>query len=187
MGSALQTSGNGMMVGTVSSVDPASRTAKVIFSDRADLVSGDLKIMQNTPTITIERWTENPDADEKWEYEAHYHCADRKLGLGEVYEKGTQTSARVYSEGVYQTYLTGEPDVIKNELTIHYKKKFDIGGKASATTDGASVPTITNTGIIEDKKHRQTVTVYPWLPYIGQLVVCAFFKNGGDGIVLGGL
>jgi hypothetical protein len=191
--SALQTFGNETMVGTVSSVNVEERTAKVIFADRADFVSGDLKIMQNTPTITVEKWVENPDDEEKWEYEAHYHCADRKLALGEVYEKGTQTAERTYSDGSYKTFLTSEPDVIKNEKVIKYKKEFTIGGNAPMTCAGGheggtcSIYSCPLTGIIEEKKHRETVTVYPWLPYIGQFVLCVFLKQGGgDGFVIGG-
>jgi hypothetical protein len=186
----LQTSGADIVFGTVSSVDVPNRTAKVTFADRNDIVSGDLKIMQTPPTITVEKWVENPDEEEKWSCKATYHCADRKLNLGETYAKGIQTAERTYSDGSYQIFQTSKPDVIENEIVIHYQKEFEIGGSMTCSGGHAGgTCTITScpfTGIIEDKKHRETITVYPWLPYVGQFVVCAFKKKGGDGFIIGG-
>jgi hypothetical protein len=154
----LRTIGNELMIGAVSSVDVENRTAKVIFADRADVVSGDLKILQNAPTIAAERRTGNPGGEETRGYAAKYHCADRKLGLGETYVKGTRTAEREYAGGAYGVFQTAEPDVIE-------------AGSGSESPE----------------ESRLTVKVYPWLPYIGQLVLCAFLKNGGgDGFVLGG-
>jgi hypothetical protein len=191
--SNLQTFGNEIMVGTVSSINIEEQTAKVIFADRADLVSGDLRLPQSRPFITVEKWVGKPGSEEKWDYESHYHSADRNLELGESYEKGEQTAERSYADGTYKTYLTSKPDVIKNEKVIKHKKEYTINGNAPMICDGGHTDGTCNisscpfTGIIEEKKHRQTVTVYPWIPYIGQLVLCVFLKNGGgDGFIIEG-
>ena len=42
-------------IGRVSSVDKEKRTARVIFEDHDDLVSGELKVLQNHPTIAVTR------------------------------------------------------------------------------------------------------------------------------------
>ena len=130
-------------VGTVSSVDVEQRTAKVIIYDKIkEFVSGPLKVLQNQPLITVEKWGDGT----KWEYDAKYASVDRSLGLGESYTKAA-------------------PDVIKNETP---------GGEIKYAG--------------EIREHKQTITVYPWLPYIGQLVICLYLPHGeGGGFVLGGL
>ena len=71
-------------VGTVSSVDAEQRTAKVIIYDKIkEFVSGPLKVLQNQPLITVEKWVDGT----KWEYDAKYASVDRSLGLGESYTK----------------------------------------------------------------------------------------------------
>lgn len=151
---------NLVRIGTVSSVDPVKRTARVIFKDRDNLVSGELKVLQNQPLITIEKWVTEEGAENKWNCSARYASADRKLGLGESYTKAA-------------------PDVISNSKTIKYEKTEGIPQPA---------PSCPLTGVIENKSHRQTVTVYPWLPYIGQLVLCIYLPVfNGDGFVLGGI
>ena len=139
---------NVVRTGKVSSVDIDSRTVRVLFADKPDgegnpLISGPLKVIQNQPLITVEKWVEESDSEVEWDYSAEYNSQDRGLGLGETYIKSNYTEMK---------------DVINNEK------------------------------IIDNKKHRQTVTVYPWLPYIGQFVVCLFLPNGeSDGFVLGGI
>lgn len=87
-------------IGKVSSVDVENRTARVVFEDKDDMVSGPLIILQNHPTITVEREVDGS----KWDYSAKYSTADRKLGLGESYDQAI-------------------PDVIKLSKTIEYKKE----------------------------------------------------------------
>lgn len=129
-------------IGTVSSVDVEKRTARVIFPDKDNLPSGALKVLQNQPLITVEKWIDGT----KWEYDAKYASVDRSLGLGESYTKAA-------------------PDIIKNETP---------GGEIKYAG--------------EIRAHKQTITVYPWLPYIGQLVLCLYLPNGeSDGFVLGGI
>ena len=41
-------------VGKVSSVNVSARTARVIFGDRGDMVSGELAVLRNSP---VTRWT----------------------------------------------------------------------------------------------------------------------------------
>lgn len=133
-------------VGQVSSVDVDSRTVRVVFLDKQDgngspLISGALKVIQNMPLITVEKWVE--EAPGKWDFKANYNSHDRSLSIGEKYVKNKYTSLI---------------DVIENEKEI------------------------------EGKTHKEIVTVYPWLPYVGQFVVCLFLPNGeGDGFVLGGI
>ena len=132
-------------IGTVSSVDKDKRTARVIFHDRSELPSWELKVLQNQPLITVEKWVDGA----KWNYDAKYASIDRKLGLGE-------------------SYTTEAPDVITVERAIDYKCPLH--------------------GVDETKTHKHVITVYPWLPYIGQLVLCLYMPNGdGDGYVLGGI
>lgn len=141
---------NIVRLGRVSSVDTAKRTARIAFNDRLDsegkpLISAPLKIIQNQPLITVEKWVEELGSEEKWDYSTEYNSHDRGLALGESYVQKSYEEMK---------------DVIKNEKIIE----------------------------IENKKNRQTVTVYPWLPYIGQYVVCLFLPNGeSDGFVLGGI
>ena len=132
-------------IGTVSWVDPDKRTARVIFHDKDELPSGELKVLQNQPLITVEKWVDGA----KWNYDAKYASIDRKLGLGESYTKAA-------------------PDIITVEKNIDYKCPLH--------------------GVDETKNHKHVMTVYPWLPYIGQFVLCLYLPNGeSDGFVLGGI
>ncbi len=152
-------------IGKVSSVDVDSRTVRVVFPDRQDgngnpLISGALKVIQNLPLITVEKWVEEEGSENKWDFAAEYNSHNRSLGLGESYVK------KGYSE---------MKDIITNEKIIKYEKR-------------ETIPTCAFEGVIENKKNKQIVTVYPWLPYVGQFVVCLFLPNGeGDGFVLGGI
>lgn len=171
--------GNLVRTGAVSSVDIKSRTVRVAFGDKRDangnpLISGPLKVLQNQPLITIEKWVEESGEEVKWDYETEYNSQDRGLGLGESYVK------KEYAE---------MKDVIKNEKIIKYEKRETIseGSPISVSCTGKASDCPLN-GIIEYKKNRQTVTVYPWLPYIGQFVVCLFLPNGeSDGFVIWGI
>lgn len=75
-------------VGTVSSVDVKSRTARVIFSDKADMVSGELKVLSNSPLITADITTGGED----WTVNESYSSVDRQLGRGESYHKSSSDS-----------------------------------------------------------------------------------------------
>jgi len=139
---------NLVRLGTVSSVNVEERTARVIFKDKNQLVSGELKVLANQPLITIEKWVDG----EKWNYSAQYSSADRSLGLGESYVKVAPDA----------------PDVITVDKKIDYKCPLH--------------------GIDETKYHKHVTKVYPWLPYVGQFVLCLYLANGeSDGFVLGGI
>lgn len=58
-----------LRVGTVSSVNIARRTARVIFGDKADMVSGELVVLRNSPLIVPRIKT----SDEKWEKRQTYN------------------------------------------------------------------------------------------------------------------
>ncbi|GHV32318.1 hypothetical protein FACS18949_02830 [Clostridia bacterium] len=139
--------------GTVSSVDIPTMTARVIFPDKNNLISGPLRLFNNRPLITIEKWVEENSIDQKWSNNATYLSANRNLGIGEAYIKGDLSDIRIHDGGEYKTYTGGKSDKIINE---HASKK-------------------------------EIVTVYPWIPYIGQFVMCLYAPNGeSDGVILGG-
>lgn len=152
---------NIVRVGWVSSVNVAGRTARVTFKDKGEtFVSGPLRVLNNQPLITVEKWVQEEGAENKWNIQASYASADRKLGIGE-------------------SYSTESPDVIQNEKVIKYEKTKGIPENA------VSCPL---TGVIEEKKNREIVKVYPWLPYVGEMVLCIYLPNGdGDGFVIGGI
>lgn len=117
-------------IGRVSSVDKENMTARVKIEEQ-DIVTGDLRIIQNTPLITME-WK---DAGIKWNYEADYVQYNRQLGIGDRYKENY-------------------PD------RLHTWK---------------------------DASDR-IIRVYPWIPYLGQWVLCIFKPSGeGDGFILGGI
>lgn len=167
-------------VGKVSSVDVEKRTVRVAFLDKQDgdgnpLISGPLKVIQNVPLITVEKWVEElGDKNNKWDFSANYNSHNRNLGIGESYVKDK-----------YETLK----DTITDEKIIKYEKRETIndGGAIPVSCGGVGSPCPLN-GIIEYKYNKTLVTVYPWLPYVGQFVVCLFLAIGeGDGFVLGGI
>ena len=170
---------NLVRVGTVSSVDVNRRRVRVSYADKQDtdgtpLISGELKVLQNQPLITIEKWSEDfPHALNKWDYEAEYNSQDRSLGLGESYVKNAYEVLR---------------DVIQNEKYTTHGKELVIDGPPLPCTCGASAAPCPMHGETWVQKNLQIVTVYPWLPYVGQLVVCLYIPNGeSDGFVIGGI
>ena len=170
---------NLVRVGTVSSVDPEKRLVRVEFADKQavdgkPLISGTLKVLQNMPLISIEKWVMELGSENKYSYTAEHNSHPRDLGLGESYVQ------KPYAE---------LKDVIQNEKVIMYEKTETIsGGSPIPNTCCGVSPNCPLEGVIEHKLHRQTVTVYPWLPYIGQLVVCLYLPNGeSDGFVIGGI
>lgn len=70
-------------IGTVSSVDAKSRTARVFFGDRRDMVSADLKVLRSSPLITADITTDSTD----WDVSETYASAPRDLNRGESYDK----------------------------------------------------------------------------------------------------
>lgn len=88
MGSALE---DIVRYGTVDSVNVAERTARVRFEDKNNMVSGPLVVLQNQPTIVVQK----KESEVKWDYEAEYATADRKLGLGESYSKSTPDTIKL--------------------------------------------------------------------------------------------
>ena len=82
---------NIVRVGKVSSVDVNGRMVRVAFEDKLDtegkpLISGKLKVLQNQPLITVEKWVEELGTENKWDYEAYYNSQGRGLNLGEPQE-----------------------------------------------------------------------------------------------------
>lgn len=69
--------------GRVSSVDAKSRTARVVFPDKADMVSAPLVVLRNSPLITAAITT----GGNQWKMTEKYASAPRKLGFDESYTK----------------------------------------------------------------------------------------------------
>lgn len=213
---------NLVRIGTVSSVDVENRLVRVEYTDKEDkdgkpLISGQLKVLQNQPFITVEKWVTEDGEEHKYDHETvandiynshnrgdswqqfpepgrktKYNSPDRELEFGEEYVKDT-----------YET----RKDVIENSRVVRYEKleTIDKNEPLMCVDDppghipppphpvlcqicGAPVRKCPIHGIIEHKPHRQTMTVYPWLPFVGQLVVCLYIPSGeSDGFVLGGI
>lgn len=103
---------NIVRVGTVSSVNAENRTARVNFVDKNNLVSGQLKILKNTPYVTVEK------------------------------------------------------------VTLTYGVEEASGHTHTGKTEG----------------HTHEVKISPWLPSVGDLVLCIYLPNGeSDGFVVGGI
>ena len=174
---AMATLNNLVRVGYVSDVDLEKRNARVIFNDKLDengkpLVSAWLRVLDNRPLITHEKWVEEIGEENKYEFEAEYHSHPRDLGLGEEYIK-----------------TASKPDIFKNRKIVKYEKRETISeGNPIQNTCGCQGPECPLHGVIEHKLHHQKTTVYPWLPYVGQFVLCIYLPNGEhDGFILGGI
>ena len=175
----MATLGNLIRVGYVSDVDVKKRNVRVTFYDKPDengkpLVSGWLRVLDNRPLITHEKWVMELEEENKYEYEAYYHSHPRDLELGEEYVK-----------------TAPEPDVFKNRKIVKYEKRETISenGPVICTCPGPTHGDECHIhGVIERKLHHQKTTVYPWLPYVGQFVLCVYLAYGEhDGFVLGGI
>lgn len=77
-------------IGIVSSVNKEKMTARVKIEEQG-IVTGDLRIVQNTPFMVME-WK---DAGVNWNYEADYAQYDRKLGIGDRYREEYPDTLRV--------------------------------------------------------------------------------------------
>lgn len=124
-------------IGKVSSVDVKKRTARVVFEDKEDMVSAELKVLINHPLIKIVK----KDNGAEWSGGGAYNSAPRSLG-DDSYKKTLPDTVDLSKVIIYQ----GEPHT-----------------------------------------HDLHVEIHPWLPYVGQFVLCAFPSIGaGDGFILGG-
>lgn len=135
--------------GRVSAVDVEKRTATVFFEDRNNMVSGELKVLQNHPYIHV-----NVRADEDYERTASYATTDRKLG---------------YSGESFDAAL---PERITLDKTYAYR--LACGNCTTSQT--------------VEKVHKLELEIHPWLPKVGQEVLCLYLPaKDGDGFILGGL
>ncbi len=157
MGDELTALKNLVRIGTVDSVNVEKRTARVRFEDKNNLISGELKVLQNHPVIVIEKEVDGA----KWDVNAKYASADRKLKGGSI------------------SYTKAAQDEITLTKSIDYEKVNSISEPGSSCG---------KKGVLETKTHKHKETIYPWLPYIGQMVLCIYLPNGGgDGFVIGGI
>lgn len=139
--------------GIVSRVDAEKMTAKVEISDQ-DIVSAELKILQNTPMITVI----NTEAGVPWHHVYEYVQHDqRETKLEDEYRKAFPA---ITQKETYKKEYSGES----------FEKKY---------------PDYLKTWK-EDR--MQEIRVFPWIPYVGQYVLCLFLPDGdGDGFILGGI
>ena len=90
---------------------------------------------------------------------------------GSKWSYDAQYSSADRSLGLGESYVKvapGAPDVITVEKDIDYKCPLH--------------------GVDETKHHKTVVKVYPWIPYVGQFVLCLYIpRDDGDGFVLGGI
>lgn len=90
---------------------------------------------------------------------------------GEKWAYDAKYSSADRSLGLGESYVKtapNAPDVITNEKSIDYKCPLH--------------------GTDETKNHKQTIKVYPWIPYVGQFVLCIYIpRDDGDGFVIGGI
>ena len=142
-------------IGIVSSVDEGKLTARVKIEEQ-DIVTGDLKIIQNTPLITVI----NTDSGVPWKHRFQYVQFDgREMKLEDDYRKSF-------------------PDILQAE---EYKEEY-IGKE----TFRKKYPDYLETW--NDSGQKQEIRVFPWIPYIGQWVLCIFKPDGeGDGFIIGGI
>lgn len=141
--------------GIVSSVNAEKMTARVEIADQ-EIVSADLKILQNTPLITVI----NTDGGVPWKHQFTYVQHDkREMKLEDDYRKAF-------------------PAILQKE---NYKKEY-----TGRETFKKEYPDYLETW--NDKGQKQEIRVFPWIPYIGQYVLCLFIPGGdGDGFILGGV
>ena len=94
---------------------------------------------------------------------------------GQKWEYKAQYASAPRDLGLGESYTKSVPDQIELKKKIEYKKVETLGDCARA-------------GKIEEKTHEYKIKVHPWLPYVGQLVLCVFLATGeGDGFVIGGI
>ena len=137
-------------IGKVSSVDVKKRTARVIFEDKEDMVSAELKVLINHPLIKIVK----KDNGAEWGGGGAYNSAPRNLGGGGAYNSAPRNLGG-------DSYKKTLPDTVDLSKVIIYQG--------------------------EPHTHNLHVEIHPWLPYVGQFVLCAFPSIGaGDGFILGG-
>ncbi len=141
--------------GIVSSVDPEKMTARVEIADQG-IVSTDLKIIQNTPLITVI----NTDGGVPWKHQFNYVQHDgRRVELEDSYREAFPT---ILQEEYYQKEYTGR-ETFEKKYPDYLKTWNDAG-------------------------QMQEIRVFPWIPYIGQYVLCLFIPDGdGDGFIIGGV
>ncbi|MFI3254531.1 MAG: hypothetical protein R3Y63_09380 [Eubacteriales bacterium] len=75
------------------------------------------------------------------------------------------------------TIVSGDLKILKNSSFIPAK------GVPQRTENEAG-----GGGYAEYESHSHEVIISPWLPYVGDYVLCIYFgRSGGDGFVIGGL
>lgn len=168
---------NLVRVGAVSSVDVKKRTARVIYFDKQDvngkpLISGTLKVIQNQPLIAFKKW----DEDNSIEGETP----------DEIKEIIITEGSNPNYEGIYHSVNRGlgiGEKYAKGELADIRQYETEPGDFNTLEIYTTSEP-----DYIKENEEKILIKVYPWLPYIGQLVVCVYLPKGEcDGFILGGL
>lgn len=126
-----------------------------------------------------------------------------------------ERTARVIFEDKGETIVSGDLKIVANQPVITVEKWVD-GDKWSydaqyssadrslelgesyvkAAPSAPDVITVQKNidykcplhGVDETKHHKTVVKVYPWIPYVGQFVLCIYIpRDDGDGFVIGGI
>lgn len=85
-------------------------------------------------------------------------------------------TARVIFEDKCETFVSGELKVLKNPPFI------PAAGAAQKTENESG-----GSGDAAFESHSHDVIISPWLPKVGELVLCIYLVNGNDGFVVGGI
>lgn len=97
-------------IGKVSSVDVKKRTARVVFEDKEDMVSAELKVLINHPLIKIVK----KDNGAKWSGVGSYNSQPRNLG-DDTYKKELPDTVDLNKVIIYK----GEPRTHDLHVEIH--------------------------------------------------------------------
>lgn len=88
-----------------------------------------------------------------------------------------ERTARVIFKDKCDTFVSGPLKVLKNppwipEYYAPYRTEYESGGSGDAAFES----------------HKHDLIIKPWLPEVGDFVLCIFIPNGdGDGFVIGGI
>lgn len=98
-----------------------------------------------------------------------------RVGQVSTLNEGERTAkVAFYDRG--SKFVSGDLKILKNSSFIPAK------GVPQRTEDESG-----GGGYAEFASHSHEVIISPWLPSVGDFVVCLYLGNGGDGFVIGGI
>lgn len=97
------------------------------------------------------------------------------LGQVSTVDKSNRTAkVSFYDKGA--PYVSGDLKVLKNSSFIPEK---DVPQRTEYEQGGGGY------GLFDNHKHD--IIIEPWLPNVGDYVLCIYLENGRDGFVIGGI